>query len=87
MILVIAFNNYDHKEVRLLDTSLISEEVQTLLSQHLKESKEELWVERYNYNEFYDSLKAGFVNQAFPVKIDNMLFVREYNRDDDLYQW
>lgn len=89
MILAIAFNNYEHQEIQILDTSLVDCQDIKNLEIHLKNHKENtpFLIEEYSYNIFYEKLKPGFIKPNLPTTIDNTIFIKKYKYEDNLYTW
>lgn len=86
MIVVLAFNNHEHRELQVVDTSLISKAHEKEITKALNEKSEykkqpSLWVERYDYNQFYKALEKGFIKAEFPLTIDNMLYIYHYEEN------
>ena len=92
MILVLSFNNYDHKTMKVVDTSLMTKINQKIFDEVIKDFKKEkeqgeedtpcLMIERYDYNNFYKGLKKSFIKYQLPLQIDHMVYVQEYDEMD-----
>lgn len=92
MILVLSFNNYDHKTMQVVDTNLMTKKNQKLFEEIIEEFKKEkhdkennipyIMIERYDYNDFYKSLKKSFIKYVSPIQIDHMVYIKEYDQMD-----
>lgn len=92
MILVLSFNNYDHKTMQVVDTNLMTKKNQKLFEEAIEDFKKGenyqkdntpyVMVERYDYNKLYTDLKKAFIKYQSPLQIDHMVYIKEYDQMD-----
>lgn len=92
MILAFAFHNYEHEEVQFVQieklSQILQKEIKDVLEEKRKKTEQaKFYVEKYDYNNFYNEVKKAFIKPVFPMSIDNILIIHEYDENDSTYSW